>query len=229
MDMTKANSVFRAGPPNNPNIMQMGHVVYMSSQTSKKKVSGQSEAYGSMQIIVAFVHIGLGGILLYSAKDFAPLIMTYGYPFWGGGLFFLSGLLASLSATSTIGSAVSSHIFNTFSILAALAGGILLGIDLFKISILNMRQLSIPLLEKIGLPSSYFLAVRCEDGLIPLDYCRALRSYETGMLALMLIFTIFQIIFSSNTFCSKSVKNKVAGDLSSEEVQEFSLMPTAYQ
>lgn len=75
--------------------------------------------------------------------------------------------------------AVSSHIFNTFSILAALAGGILLGIDLFTISILNMRQLSIPLLEKIGLPSSYFLAVRCEDGLIPLDYCRALRSYET--------------------------------------------------
>ncbi|KYO41704.1 B-lymphocyte antigen CD20 [Alligator mississippiensis] len=189
----------------------MGHVVYMSSQTSKKKVSGQSEAYGSMQIIVAFVHIGLGGILLYSAKDFAPLIMTYGYPFWGRGL------------------AVSSHIFNTFSILAALAGGILLGIDLFTISILNMRQLSIPLLEKIGLPSSYFLAVRCEDGLIPLDYCRALRSYETGMLALMLIITVFQIIFSSNTFRSKSGKNKVAGDLNSEKVQEFSLMPTAYQ
>ncbi|XP_062973019.1 uncharacterized protein LOC134392544 isoform X2 [Elgaria multicarinata webbii] len=73
-----------------------------NAEEEKRKYPRKNEALGCVQIVIAKIHFGLGGILLFSAKEFSPIFMNIWYPFWGGGLFFISGYLASLAATKPI-------------------------------------------------------------------------------------------------------------------------------
>ncbi|CAM5149296.1 unnamed protein product, partial [Natator depressus] len=98
-----------------------------------------------------------------------------------------------------------SNMLNAISFLASLAGGIMLGIDLINICILNKYKVSIPILDKIHLVR-FLLPHRCEESPIPWDYCQSIGSYKTGILALMLIFSVIQNIVSKDAISSDSMR-----------------------
>ncbi|KAJ6654142.1 hypothetical protein lerEdw1_007410 [Lerista edwardsae] len=62
-------------PPNN-----------VSAESEERKFPRENEAKGAMQIIIGMLHAALGGILLFSVKEFIPLTMSTWYPFWGAAL-----------------------------------------------------------------------------------------------------------------------------------------------
>uniref|UniRef100_A0A8D0HDB8 Uncharacterized protein n=1 Tax=Sphenodon punctatus TaxID=8508 RepID=A0A8D0HDB8_SPHPU len=177
--------------------------------SEQKKFQRSNEALGAVQIVLALIHCGLGGILFFSSNEFSALTMTAWYPFWGAGLFLISGSTASAAATSPTSSLVTaSHALNNLSGLASFAGVVLLVIDLIKISILNFHAVSIPLFKQIALLSSYITPTSCQESAFPPDYCKIIRSYETGLLSLMLIFTVIQLVASCSTLCSDKDKAK---------------------
>ncbi|XP_044304779.1 B-lymphocyte antigen CD20-like isoform X5 [Varanus komodoensis] len=95
---------FRSAPPGNApgTITVVVPSNNATAQEEKKTYPRKNEALGAVQIIIALIHVALGIILLFSAKEFSPLAMNIYYPFWGGGLFLCSGILASLAATNPI-------------------------------------------------------------------------------------------------------------------------------
>ncbi|KAH1172249.1 B-lymphocyte antigen CD20-like [Mauremys mutica] len=194
---TAANNVTLLIPPYSPDDTQ-------------RKFPRKNEALGAIQIIIALIHLGLGGILFFSSKESVPLCMASWYPFWGAGLFIISGSLSAAAATAkniTEGLEAGSNMLNAISFLASLAGGIMLGIDLINICILNKYKVSIPILDKIRLVS-FLLPLRCEESPIPWDYCQSISSYNTGILALMLIFSVIQNIVSKAAVSSDSDKSQ---------------------
>ncbi|XP_053143057.1 B-lymphocyte antigen CD20-like [Hemicordylus capensis] len=196
-----------------------------NAEQEQKKFPRGNEALGAMQIVIAMIHIALGGILLFSAKEFVPLTMTVWFPFWGAGLFFISGYLASAAATKPVeGLAAASHIFNSFSGLGALAGICLLTIDLIKIFILNHQEVSIPVMNAIGFLSKYIVALPCEGLPNPADYCKTIKAYETGMLSVMLIFTALQAVIAFSTLRSNSDKTKKDKSYKDNEEQNVALL-----
>ncbi|XP_053883342.1 B-lymphocyte antigen CD20-like isoform X2 [Malaclemys terrapin pileata] len=68
---------------------------------TQRKFPRKNEALGAIQIIIALIHLGLGGILFFSSKESVPLCMASWYPFWGAGLFIISGSLSAAAATAT--------------------------------------------------------------------------------------------------------------------------------
>ncbi|XP_044304775.1 membrane-spanning 4-domains subfamily A member 5-like isoform X2 [Varanus komodoensis] len=152
-----------------------------TAQEEKKTYPRKNEALGAVQIIIALIHVALGIILLFSAKEFSPLAMNIYYPFWGGGLFLCSGILASLAATNPIeGLAAASRVLNTFSGLGALAGTIILILDLRKRSLLPIT-----------------LACRRISNLA--YYCKVIKAYESGIVYMMLSFTLLEMWTASST------------------------------
>ncbi|CAM5149294.1 unnamed protein product, partial [Natator depressus] len=63
---TAANNVTLLIPPHSPDDTQ-------------KKFPRKNEALGAIQIIVALIHLGLGGILFFSSKESLPLCMASWY------------------------------------------------------------------------------------------------------------------------------------------------------
>ncbi|XP_054826522.1 membrane-spanning 4-domains subfamily A member 10-like isoform X2 [Eublepharis macularius] len=68
----------------------------------QKTYPKENEARGAVQIVIAMIHVALGCILLFAPKEFSSLMMSVWYPFWGAGLFFISGYLASKAAKNTV-------------------------------------------------------------------------------------------------------------------------------
>ncbi|XP_044304781.1 uncharacterized protein LOC123032746 isoform X7 [Varanus komodoensis] len=79
---------FRSAPPGNApgTITVVVPSNNATAQEEKKTYPRKNEALGAVQIIIALIHVALGIILLFSAKEFSPLAMNIYYPFWGGGL-----------------------------------------------------------------------------------------------------------------------------------------------
>lgn len=207
---TAANNVTLLLPPYN-------------ADDTQKKFPRKNEALGAIQIIIALIHLGLGGIMFFASKESVPLCMASWYPFWGAGLFIISGSLSAAAATATNiteGLEAGSNLLNVFSFLGSLAGGIMLGIDLISISILNKYKISIPMLDKIRL-FNFVLPLHCEESPIPWDYCQSIGFYKTGILALMLIFSIIQSIVSKASVSSNSDES-MSQDYKAE--QAFPLM-----
>ncbi|XP_061465708.1 B-lymphocyte antigen CD20-like isoform X1 [Rhineura floridana] len=214
---------YRPAPPG----LSAGNIVVVVSpsnaEAEQKKFPRKNEALGAMQIVIAMIHIALGGILFFSSEEFVPLIMTVWYPFWGGGLFFISGNLASTAATKPVeGLATASHIFNILSGLGAIAGMCLLGIDLINIFYLHHHPVFNPLLNRIGFLSKYIVALSCEG--IPnfANYCKTIKTYEMGIVFVMLIFSLLEAVTAFSTLQSNK-KHKSHADNEEQNVALMSL------
>ncbi|XP_062973018.1 B-lymphocyte antigen CD20-like isoform X1 [Elgaria multicarinata webbii] len=200
-----------------------------NAEEEKRKYPRKNEALGCVQIVIAKIHFGLGGILLFSAKEFSPIFMNIWYPFWGGGLFFISGYLASLAATKPIeGLAAASHIFNTFSGLGAIAGTIILLIDLLKIFAINLYNVPDPYLKAVSFLSQSIFPLGCEGIFNMNDYCKVIKAYETGIVCVMLFFTLLQMGTAFSTLRpdkNKKKKDKSRSDNVEQNVSLLSLPP----
>lgn len=211
---TAPGNVVVVVPPNNA-----------STESEERKFPRKNEARGAIQIVIGMLHVALGGILLFSAKEFVPLTMSVWYPFWGAALFFLSGYLASAAAVKPVeGLAAASHILNSFSGLGALAGICLLNIDLIKIFVLDHQQTSPQFLAVIGFLSKYILPLPCKEILNSTDYCEVIKAYQTGILSVMLIFSVVQAVAAFSTLRSNK-KKKSCKDNQEQNVALLPAMP----
>ncbi|XP_061465709.1 B-lymphocyte antigen CD20-like isoform X2 [Rhineura floridana] len=137
--------------------------------------------------------------------------------------FFISGNLASTAATKPVeGLATASHIFNILSGLGAIAGMCLLGIDLINIFYLHHHPVFNPLLNRIGFLSKYIVALSCEG--IPnfANYCKTIKTYEMGIVFVMLIFSLLEAVTAFSTLQSNK-KHKSHADNEEQNVALMSL------
>nr|XP_028593748.1 B-lymphocyte antigen CD20-like isoform X1 [Podarcis muralis]XP_028593757.1 B-lymphocyte antigen CD20-like isoform X1 [Podarcis muralis]XP_028593767.1 B-lymphocyte antigen CD20-like isoform X1 [Podarcis muralis] len=187
----------------------------------QKKLPEENDALGAMQVAIALIHLGLGGILLFSSKDCDTWIMTVWYPFWGGALFIISGCLSSAATRKSVaGLGAFSYLFNTLSGLGAIAGMCLLLTDVIK----NRERNFSAVTETSHFVSKFLLPQ------IPniSNYCKTTGAYEMGILCVMLFFSFLEATTTFSVLCNSKDKKKHRSDNEEQNVALTSLPQPRY-
>nr|XP_019609650.1 PREDICTED: membrane-spanning 4-domains subfamily A member 10 isoform X1 [Rhinolophus sinicus]XP_019609651.1 PREDICTED: membrane-spanning 4-domains subfamily A member 10 isoform X1 [Rhinolophus sinicus] len=73
---------------------QPGHLPPDWQQEKSQKLSGLLKELGAFHIVIALLHVFLGGYLASTVKGLHLVVLKSWYPFWGAASFLISGLLA---------------------------------------------------------------------------------------------------------------------------------------
>lgn len=190
----------------------------------------ESKALGAVQIMNGLFHIALGGLLMIHTKVYTPICITVWYPLWGGIMYIISGsLLAAAKINSRKSLVKGKMIMNSLSLFVAIAGIILLFMDIFNITISQFFKMERLDLTKTSMPDidiCNFETVNSSETNSPSKlYCNSIRSVFLSIFAVMLIFSFLQKLVTAGTvenewkkLCSRPKADVVL--LSAEEKKE---------
>lgn len=190
----------------------------------------ESKAFGAVQIMNGLFHIALGGILMIHAKVYTPVCVDVLYPLWGGIMYIISGsLLAAVKTDSRKSLVKGKVIMNSLSLFVAIAGIIILFLDIFNITISHFFK--VERLDVVKTPMTDIDIYDCEPANPAeknspyMPFCHSIRSVFLSIFAVMLIFAFLQKLVTAGTIenewkklCSRSKANVVL--LSAEEKKE---------
>ncbi|XP_016055849.1 PREDICTED: membrane-spanning 4-domains subfamily A member 10 [Miniopterus natalensis] len=86
---------------------------------------------GASQVVVAVLHVALGGYLAFAVKDLHLVVLKSWYPFWGAASFLISGILPITMEVVSKTSLKLCLIANIISFFCVLAGLFVIAKDLF--------------------------------------------------------------------------------------------------
>ncbi|XP_006899963.1 PREDICTED: B-lymphocyte antigen CD20 [Elephantulus edwardii] len=181
----------------------------------------ESKTFGAIQIMNGLIHFALGGLLMIPVGIYSPICMAVWYPLWGGTLFIISGsLLVAAEKTARDTLIKGKMIMNSLGLFAAIAGIILLIMDIFNITLSHFFKMDSLYFIKAAAPNINIYnceqAQTIERNPVSTQYCYSVRSMFLGIFAVMLIFSFFQKLVAAGTaendwrqLCSKPRANVV--------------------